>query len=313
MQMKSFSFTTKDGVEHWINRWAPDTEEEIKGVVQLHHGLSEHSLRYDRFGSILAENGYVLNAYDMRGHGKTAELAEKKGNGCTGMLAEKDGFQRVIDDLDEIIEAVKAEYPDKPVYLFGHSFGSFVSQGYIIQHSEKLSGCILCGSAGPRRALIGFGSVAVNLVALFKGSKKYSKLLEYLSFGSYNNRVPELKTRNGWLTRDDMVVQMYNEDKWCGIPLRISFYKDMMAGLKYIHKKENMKKISNDLPVYIIYGTDDPVGSYGKTVENLYNIYKANGIKNIEKTAYEGGRHEILNETNKEQVENDILSWLAKN
>ena len=311
MQLKSFAFKISDGTEVWVNRWAPEPEEEIKGIIQLHHGLAEHSLRYDRFGSVLAENGYVLNAYDMRGHGKTAEIAEANGTGKFGKFTDKDGFNRVVDDLNEVIGAIKQEYAGKPVILFGHSFGSFVSQAYIEKYGSNVDGCVLCGTAGPRKLLITAGKLAVTVIKAIRGGDSFVPFLDKLAFGSYNNRIPGNKTDHDWLSRNELNVELFFSDKWCNIPLRTSFYYDMMTGLSQIHKSENMKAIPKDLPVYFIYGEEDPVGDYGKTVQKLYNIYSKNKMQNIELKSYPEDRHEILNELDKETVEKDVLNWIA--
>ena len=310
MQLKSFAFKISDGTEVWMNRWAPEPEEEIKGVIQLHHGLAEHSLRYDRFGSVLAENGYVLNAYDMRGHGKTAEIAEAAGTGKFGKFTDNDGFNRVVDDLNEVISAVKKEYEGKPVILFGHSFGSFVSQAYIEKYGKNIDGCVLCGTAGPRKLLISAGKLAVTLINAIRGGDSFVPFLDKLAFGNYNNRIPGNKTDHDWLSRNELNVELFFSDKWCNIPLRTSFYYDMMSGLNQIHKSANMKAIPKDLPVYFIYGEEDPVGDYGKTVQKLYNIYLKNKMQNVTLKSYPEDRHEILNEVDKETVEKDVLNWL---
>ncbi len=310
MQLKSFSLKTKDGFEHWINRWIPDSDEEIKGIIQLHHGLSEHSLRYDRFGSILADNGYILNAFDMRGHGKTGEIAQQNGTGLMGKIADKNGHDIVVEDLHEITEAVKKDYPGVPVVIMGHSFGSFVTQGFIENYGDTVDACILCGTAGPRRLMIGASKFIVKIIKAFSGNNKYVKLLEKLAFGSYNKGI-ENGGKNAWLSRDELSVQMYEMDNWCGIPLLASFYYDMTSLLNKIHKSSNIKKINKNLPILFIYGTKDPVGSYGKTIEKLIRIYKKNNIKNISVKKYEGARHEPLNEINKEEVESDIINWIS--
>ena len=312
MLMKSFMMKMDDGYELCLNRWQPDPEEEIKGVIQLHHGLAEHSLRYDRLGSILAERGYVLNAYDMRGHGRTAENADKNGTGMFGKLADKKGFDRAVLDLKAVIDNLKQDFPGKKTVLLGHSFGSFVSQGFIEDYGTDIDGCILCGTAGPRQALIAVGSVAAKIVTFFAGKNNHTALLEKLSFGSYNNKINPLRTNLDWLSKNQMNVDMYIMDNWCGIPLTNSFFCSMTEGLFKIHKKANMKKIPTTLPIFFIYGSDDPVGSYGKTIKDLFNIYKANGIENLSIKEYVGDRHEILNEDDKELVENDIIDWIEK-
>jgi len=311
MQNKSFFLTMSDGFEIAVTRWLPDEGVEIKGLVQLHHGLCEHCLRYDRFGSILAENGYILNAYDMRGHGRTAENAVEKGKGMFGKLADKDGFIRVVEDLHEITENLKQNYPGYKVINMGHSFGSFVTQGLIEKYGEYTDLCILSGTAGPLAAT-GAGKVAASIVKFFNGPDKPSPLLKKLAFGAYNKRIKNPESPNSWTSSDPFAVQLYDSDKWCQISLTSSFYYDMTNGLSIIHKKSNMKKVPSDLPILFIYGSEDPVGGYGKTIKNLIQIYLANGVQDIEEICYEGDRHEPLNEVNKEEVERDILEWIGK-
>lgn len=312
MLMKSFTLKMDDGYELCCNRWQPDAEEEIKGVIQLHHGLAEHSLRYDRFGSILAENGYVLNAYDMRGHGRSAEVADKNGTGMFGKLADKKGFDRVVADLKAVTDNLKNDFPGKKTILMGHSFGSFVAQGFIEEHGKDIDACILCGTAGPRPALITVGSIAAHVITFFTGKNKCLTIMDKLSFGSYNARVENPKTPFDWLSKNELNVEMYKMDNWCGFPLTNSFFCSMTEGLSKIHKAKNINKIPNTLPVFFIWGSDDPVGSYGETIRKLIDIYKAKGMEKIDQKEYPGDRHEILNEDNKEEVEKDIIDWIDK-
>lgn len=311
MKVNSFSLKMNDGCEIFLNRWEPDAPEDIKGVVQLHHGLAEHSMRYDRLGSILAENGYVLNAYDMRGHGKTAETAIAKGEGRFGQLARKNGFETAVEDLAFIIESLKKDYPDKKIVLLGHSFGSFISQGYIEKYGERIDGCILCGTSGPQIPLAPIGKVVAKVVRAFKGPDATSKFLTKLSFGSYNKHIANPQTADDWISLNELNRQMYEMDKWCGFPLTVSFFVDITTALSTIHKKKNMKAVPAELPVFFIYGKEDPVGGYGKTIEKLYNIYQKNGVKNLQIKGYENDRHEIFNEDDKETVEKDVLQWLS--
>lgn len=311
MKVNSFSLKMNDGCEIFLNRWEPDEGDDIKGVIQLHHGLAEHSMRYDRLGSILAENGYVLNAYDMRGHGKTAETAIAKGEGRFGQLARKNGFETAVEDLAFIIDSLKKDFPDKKIVLLGHSFGSFISQRYIEKYGNKIDGCILCGTSGPQIPLANVGKIVAKIVRAFKGPDATSKFLTKLTFGSYNKHVTNPQTADDWISLNDLNRQMYAMDKWCGFPLTVSFFVDITTALTTIHKKKNMKAVPVDLPVFFIYGKEDPVGGYGKTIEKLYGIYKKNGVKNLQIKGYENDRHEIFNEDDKETVENDVLQWLA--
>ena len=317
MALKSFSFKTKDETELWVNRWIPDSDDpekpaEIKAVIVFNHGLAEHSLRYDRFGSILAENGYVFNAFDMRGHGKTAEISVEKGTGDFGKLADKNGFKKAVGDVDELIDLATKDYPGVPVILMAHSFGSFIAQSYIENYHGKIAACFLIGTAGPRLPLTVSGFILASIIKFFCGKNSVVGLLDKLSFGNYNARIENPKTKFAWLSKDEFSYMMYADDQWCGFPLKTSFFCDMTGGLSTIHKKSNMAKIDKDLPIYMLWGSEDPVGDYGKTIRQLAECYNKLGIKNVTLKEYPGDRHEILNETDKEQVEKDILNLIAK-
>ncbi len=309
---KSFTLKMDDGYELFLNRWQPDNEEDIKGVVQLNHGLAEHSLRYDRFGSILAENGYVLNAFDMRGHGRSAENADKNKSGMFGKLADKKGFDRVVKDLKAVTDNVKADFPGKKLILMGHSFGSFVAQGFIEEYGDSIDACILCGTAGPQPALVAGGWLAAHIITFFTGKNRCLDIMGKLTFGGYNKKIEKPRTPFDWLSINELNVDMYIMDNWCGFPLTNSFYCSMTEGLTKIHKAKNIKKIPLKLPVFFIYGSDDPVGTYGQTINVLANTYKANGMEKVDLKEYKGFRHEILNDDCKEEVEKDIIAWIEK-
>ena len=311
MEVKHLSLIMSDGCEIFINRWVPDENTQIKGLVQLHHGLAEYSMRYDNLGKVLAENGYILNAYDFRGHGKTAEKQIENKTGCFGKIADKDGFNRAVEDLNEIITHFKNDYPNKEIVLIGHSCGSFISQGFIEKYASKIDGCILIGTAGPRVAYATFGNIIANIVKFFKGPNSIVKFLEKASFGSYNKRVSNPTSPNAWISKSEKNLEAYENDKWCGFKLTTSFFCDVTYGLKTIHKTKNIEKIPLYLPVYFLYGSEDPVGDYGKTINKLYDIYLERGMGDVSIKAYDGYRHEILNEEIREEVEQDILNWIS--
>ena len=298
-----------DGKEVFVTRWIPDGE--VRGIVQLSHGMIEHALRYDRLGSVLAENGFVLNAHDVRGHGKTAERAEENRSGMFGFLADKNGFTRVTEDVREVLEKAKADFPGKKTVLLGHSFGSFIAQDFIETYAELIDGCILCGTAGPSFALAAFGNIVAHVIAFFKGKTCASPFLKQTAFGAYTKKIPDSVNGQEWLSRDKDAVARYIGDTYCSFNPTASFYCDLTSGLMKIHKSANIRKIPSDLPILIIYGSADPVGGYGKTIEKLCAIYRENGAKNLIVKKYEGARHELFNEINKAEVEDDVLSWLA--
>ncbi|MCQ2981394.1 MAG: lysophospholipase [Treponemataceae bacterium] len=291
-----------DGKNVALHTWIP--EGEIRAVVQLSHGMAEYAKRYDRFGTLLAENGIAFMAHDHRGHGETAGAIEN-----LGYLADRKGFFRVADDVHELIQKWRKEYPGKKVFLFGHSFGSFVSQCVIEKWGSELDGVVLCGSAGPNLGLTRMGHFAASLVCFFRGKKRQGKFLDGMAFGAYNNRIENPKTTVDWLTRDPAEVQKYQDSPYCGFVCTNEFFRDFMAGFNWIHTPSHMKQIPQTLPVYIIAGDADPVGGYGTLVQKLYDTYKANGIADLNCKLYPGARHEILNETNREEVETDVLNW----
>lgn len=309
MTTNTFYQTMQDGTEINVMRWIPDGE--IKGVIQLSHGMSEHSLRYDKMGCILAESGWVFSANDHRGHGKTAQRAEAAGIGKFGYLADKDGFEKVESDLLEVLLNLKADYPQKKCFLVGHSFGSIVAQNFIEKNGDEIDGVVLCGTTGPRQGLMSAAKVIFGLNALLLGKKHRSRLDANLAFFGYNSRVPRPRKAFSWLSKNDFNVQMYEADQWCGVLPTAEFFLEIVRGLYKVHKPAAMKAIPKDLPVYCIYGSDDPVGSYGKTIKKLIQAYKDNGMSDVSEKVWQGDRHEIFNELDGEEVIGDMVKWIA--
>lgn len=295
------TITMSDGNKNVFHHWLPDSD--INFIVVLSHGMTEHAFRYDDFGSFLAQNGIALYAEDHRGHGKTAELAVKEGTGMFGYLADENGFFRVVDDIKEEVELVKSRHPGKKVVLFGHSFGSFIAQCYIEKYGNSIDASVLCGTAGPR-FVVHAGKLIVSIAKCFVDKKNTSRVLEKFVFGS--------SYKGNWLTRDEALANKAAADPWCTFHCTVGFYADMISGLLFIHSKKNLKNIPVNLPVFLIAGDADPVGTYGKTVTKLFKIYQANGMESIALRLYSGARHELLNETNREEVKNDVLSWMKE-
>lgn len=312
MRKEHFFQKMSDDLEVSVYRFFPDENIKPKAIVQLSHGMVEHVMRYEEFAKALTDAGYIFSAHDHRGHGSTAEHAVEKGVGDFGVLAEKDGFNRVVDDVDEIILRASHDFPGLKVVLFGHSFGSFVSQSYIEKYASHISACILCGTRGPKPLEVVSGKILCQIVCKIYGRKHISKFINYITFGANNRRIKNPKTGSDWLTRDENVVKSYKHDKWCTFTPTAGFYEDMLYGLSQIHKKEFLSAIPKNLPVFLIAGDADPVGDYGKTVQLLYNIYKDNNMEDVTLKLYQDARHELLNEINKSEVTKDILNWIAE-
>lgn len=308
MKYEMIKLTMSDGNVNVVHSWKPARTE---AVVVLSHGMAEHASRYEGFAAALSAHNIALIAEDHRGHGETAKIAKENGTGDFGYLADKNGFFRVTEDIHEEVEYAKQIYPGKKVFLFGHSFGSFVTQCYIEKYGDSLDGVIICGTAGPRKGLFAVGKCVGGICRLF-GKKRVNKFMDKLSFGTYNARIKDAKTPFDWLSRDEEEVAKYINDPWCGFVCTSGFYSDLFSGLTYIHKNRNMKKIPQNLPVFFIDGTGDPVGNYADTVTKLCSIYKKNGIKTVDIKFYEDARHELLNEINRDEVTADVVEWLER-
>ena len=276
-----------------------------RAVVQIAHGIAEHIDRYRPFMEFLADNGFVVAGNDHLGHGKSIRVPEEQ-----GFFAEKDGWWRVVDDMDKLHDIMSKEYPELPYVLFGHSMGSFLTRTYLIKHPDKYDGVILSGTGHQSPALVLGGNAAASVMAKLNGAMGDGTKLDSLAFGSYLSKIENPRTKFDWLSRDAEQVDKYIADPLCGFVGKIGLYRDMMQGIKFITDKKNIAQMNKEKPVYFMSGDGDPVGDYGKGVERAYKAFCDAGLHDVFMRLYPGGRHEMLNETNKEQVYQDILNWL---
>lgn len=309
MQTEKFLLKMNDASEIAVNRWIPESEEDIKAVIVFSHGMQEHSLRYDRIGSIFAENGFVFNAHDHRGHGKTAQNAEQNGTGMFGKLADKNGFEIATEDLAEVIKEVKNDFPGKKIILLSHSFGSFVAQNYIQKYGSEIDACILSGTSIYKKNYA-IGSLITKIAIAVKGPDFKSKFIQNIAFYGYNDRFKNENDEYSWLSANTANREMYRNDAWCGGISTVSFFKDVIYGLHKINIAKNIRKIPVDLPVLAICGSDDPVSGYGKFVNALIKSYKKNGIKTADVKLYMGDRHELFFEENSDTVIQEVIDWI---
>lgn len=277
---------------------------ELKGIVQIVHGIAEHILRYDHFASYLNANGYLVVAEDHMGHGASAETDDAAGYFAGGWFS-------AVNDTVKLAETIQVQYPDVPYYLLGHSMGSFMARTILAKHTQlHLDGCILSGTGWQNNAVLFAGIQTANAVCKFGDPRKPSKLLHSVAFGSYNRKVERPRTSFDWLTRDARIVDAYVDDPMCGFVPAAGLMRDMLNGISYIQKVESMTGMRKNLPIFFISGGDDPVGDYGAGVNKTVERFKEVGMQNISTRIYPMCRHEILNEINKEQVYSDVLNWL---
>lgn len=307
MQQTAFEFKSKEGTDIYVYHWAPEEGVQVKGIVQIAHGMAETAGRYKRFAQALTDNGYIVYANDHRGHGKTAKTVESLGH-----LAEADGFYWMVEDVHQLSQIIKQKNPDLPLFLFGHSMGSFVTQRYLMLYGKELKGAILSGSNGKQGLMLHMGAFLAKQEVKKHGRKAKSEKLNKLSFGSFNNAFKPNRTEFDWLSRDAAEVDKYIQDPYCGTVFTCGFFYDFMTGLKEIEKDSNVELVPKELPIYIFSGDKDPVGKMGNGVRRLYDAYKRHYLADVTMRLYPEGRHEMLNETNKEEVMKDVVDWLNK-
>ncbi len=304
MKYKDFTITTRDGVKVFTAKWMPE-KGKPKAAIQIAHGMAEHVIRYAVFAKALVDAGFVVYGNDHRGHGKTAGLIEN-----VGYFADENGFYRVVDDMHELTNVINDENPDLPIFLFGHSMGSFLSKNYIALYGKEIKGVILSGTGGNPGLLGIIGMLVAKWECKRKGRRTPSALLNYLSFGNFNKPFRPNRTDFDWLSRDEAEVDKYVEDPYCGGVFTAGFFLDLLTGIKESFAPENTKKVPQNLPILILSGDKDPVGNSAKGVRQVFKSYQNVGIKDVNLKLYEDGRHEMLNETNKEEVHKDIIAWL---
>ena len=305
LNIEDFTIKTPDGKE--LKAKKHNTNSDNIGSVVIVHGMAEHQKRYSEFAETLNDNHFTVYTYDQRGHGDTAGSIEK-----LGFFAPKKGWDKVVSDLHLLVEIVKEENPNLPVFILGHSMGSLVARTYIIKHSKDINGIMLSGTAG-HPGLIGKAGIFLSsLITLFRGKKHPSKIMDQLSFGDFNKAFKPNRTKFDWLSNDESVVDKYIDDPYCGTIFSAQFFNDMLKGVEKANNPKFADLISNDLPMFLFSGKDDPVGDFGKGVVKTELMYKKSGMKNIQTILYEKSRHEMLNETNKKNVYSDILNWLNK-
>ena len=277
-------------------------------VVQVAHGLAEHIKRYEHLAMFLNSKGIIVIGHDHRGHGQTGEKV-----GEYGFFAESNGFERTVDDMKEVYDFIKNQYPELPVFLMGHSMGSFLVRRFLQRFQVSLYGVILSGTGGNPGYILKVAKKLAETQVKKWGNRAESPFLQKLTTGSYNKKFTNANTGYEWLTRDSEQVSTYINDPYCGKVGTTGFFQDLYYGLDMIHRNEEVSKIDRNLPFYLFSGDMDPVGNYTKGVNKLINQLRKHGIKQIDYKFYENGRHEMLNEVNREVVYEDIYRWIEKN
>lgn len=302
--LKSFTLEMDDQVHIHVNHWSG--EKESKAILIILHGMAEHSLRYSKFAEFLVNHDYEIYAWDHRGHGQTGDALNE-----LGYFSDENGWQRVVDDIKSITKRIKQEHPGKDIIIMGHSMGSILARTALQQFGEEYKGAIISGTTlGGSVAKQKIGRMFTQRYIKKHGTKKQADTLDKMTFGSFNNQFKPTKTSFDWLSKDEKQVKLYEEDSLCGFICTASFFKDLIEGTRLTRDMKEIEKMPKDIPIYLFAGDKDPVSQGAKEVKKLHKLYKDVGIKDVALRIYKDGRHEMLNEINREEVYEDVLQWL---
>ncbi len=292
-------FDAEDGVRLSGRRWLP--EGRPRAIVQIAHGLAEHSARYARLAAALNAAGYGAYANDHRGHGPMAAPAD------LGHFANKGGWGKVVGDLWTMNRLIAKEQPGVPIVFLGHSLGSFLGQAFVAEHSDALAGAVFSGSSGKPPAVATLGRLVARAERLRLGKRGKSQLIGQMWFGAYNKPFQPARTEFDWLTRDEKEVDAYVADPYCGFPVSTQLAIDVFDAAPGLITPERLGRIRKDLPIYVFSGERDPVGA---NIQGLISALRSAGFTRLTTRIYPQARHETLNETNREEVTHDLIAWL---
>ncbi|MCD8095294.1 MAG: alpha/beta hydrolase [Ruminococcus sp.] len=332
-------FDSSDGI-HSCRYIVIEPDGEPCGVVQISHGMCEYIERYTEFMSFLADNGFVVCGNDHLGHGDTADTEEE-----LGYFSEENGWQNAVEDLYTLTKLMKKRYPDKPYFLIGHSMGSFFARAYALRHAHQCSAYIFIGTADSygskvkkvfrpngetklkidgldkkldaaddsvATAAIEFLLGQAEAIKKLKGDNYRSERLNKLMFGKYNEKIEDSQSEYDWISRDRDIVEKYAADPLCTFKFTVNGYINLLSALWYVSNEKWYSNLPKDIPMLLLAGTADPVGDYSEGVKKVYEKlcdYRCEASLKL----YEGARHELLNEINRQEVYGDVLEFLRMN
>lgn len=280
-------------------------DEDYKGIIQISHGMIEHIGRYEETAGYLAKKGYIVVGHDHLGHGQTVVSEDE-----LGYFPGEQPSRLLVEDLHQITLEMKKRFPKLPFFLLGHSMGSLLARRYIMTYGNELDGVLILGTGRMNWFVLQFGKLFVKFLTWIKGEKYHSPVVEFIIFGAYNNRFGEDRFGKEWLTKDEKLKEAYVSDAKCQFTFSLNGIRMLIDTVLFIQKKENMKKIPLALPIIFMAGTEDPFGEYGRGVNGIYEAYQKLGLTDVKIQMYDNDRHEILHETDREDVCENIVKWL---
>lgn len=306
MVRNEFTFPSADGrtAVHAVD-WLP--EGRPRAVLQISHGVAEYILRYEPLAEYLTARGLAVAGHDHLGHGGSVAPG-----GTRLYFGPKGSWNWVVDDLYARYNLLKRQFPDIPLFLLGHSMGSFLARTYLIRYPGTVDGCIIMGTGQMSAALAAAGRVVAALERRRVGEDQTSPVVERLAFGAYNKRFAPNRTGFDWLSLNEENVDRYIADPLCGGNASIGLFREMLGGLRFIARPENLKKMNANTPVLFVSGAMDPVGDCGKGVRRAYRSFLKAGARDVSLQLYPELRHEILNEDCREDIFRDLYLWLTE-
>ncbi len=301
MKSADFAFQTADGTILHVSGWAVEAP---KAVVQVLHGMAEYGSRYARLAAALAASGYTTYAHDHRGHGKSIPDVSPPGH-----MADHDSWNRIVEDTHGVNREIARRHPALPIIVLGHSMGSFVLQQLLFEHPIDMVAAALSGSNGKPPAIAAVGKLVARIERARVGRRLPSPIIQRLTFGGYNRAFAPTRTEFDWLSRDPDEVDAYIADPLMGFAVSTQTWLDMLNALDRIADPKNTAKVPKGLPLYLFAGDQDPVGDKGRGMKRLHDAYKRAGIVDVRLKLYPDGRHEMLNETNRQEVMADFIAW----
>lgn len=306
MVKEEFYFDSRDGETklHAV-RYRPEEEESARCVLQIVHGMAEYVERYEEFAAFLVERGFVVTGEDHLGHGKS--VGE---NGQTGYFCEQDPATVLVRDVHRLKKLTEERYPNVPYVILGHSMGSFITRNYLCRYGTGISGAVIMGTGMQSAGILRMAKAVAGAQKRFYGSRHVSGLLDKMAFAAYGRGVSNPRTSWDWLSRDSERVDRYIEDPMCGFTFTVNGFGALFELVSRLHDPQNLNAIPATLPIFMVSGDADPVGGYGAGFRKAYDSLVGAGLVNIKTKLYKGARHELLNETNRGQVMEDICGWV---
>ena len=307
MIKEEFYFDSRDG-ENRIHavRYTPD-DGNVRGIVQIVHGMAEYVERYENLAEFLTKRGILVTGEDHLGHGKSVSEG-----GSFGYFCEQDPATVVVRDVHRLKKITEEQYPQVPYIILGHSMGSFFARRYLTVYKDGIDGVILLGTGAPKDAEVRLGYLLADTICRQRGTRCRSKLLYEMSLGNYNRKFKPVKTPYDWLSRDEKKDRDFGDDPLTDFIFTAGAYRDFFEVILKTAKLEKAGKMRTDLPILILSGSKDPVGEETKGVRRVYERYDKAGAEDLSIGFYEDARHELLNELNRDQVSADILEWIGE-